>query len=143
MNRHLVIIGILMATIVIQIIVFMVAMGECVEPVDSVDPVEPYSFTDAEAEEIKTLINRDMVANGYLQIRHQHFEVICANLANSDWDWNTVFEMANNFYTADAVGGISFGAFAHLQTYIRLVDATDGEGSEYERSLGAGFCEHV
>ena len=133
MKHHLVIIGIL-------ICVFMVAVVGCAEPVN---PVKPYPFTDAEAEEIKTLINRDMVANGYLQIGHQHFEVICANLANYDWDWNTVFERANNFYTADAVGGISLAAFAHIQTYIRLVDATDGEGYEYDRSLGAGFCEHV
>ena len=134
MKQHLVIIGILIS-------VFMVAMGGCAEPVD---PVKPYSFTDAEAEEIKTLINRDMVVNGYSQIDGETFGTICDNLELYDWDWDTVLEKAEAQYTTTTmVGGISFGHFAHAQVFIRLVDATDGEGDDYYRSLGAGFCEHV
>ena len=125
----------------ILIIVFMVAIWEYADPVD---PVEPYPFTDAEAEEIKELINRDMVAEGYSLIDGETFGTICDNLELYNWDWNTVLEKAEAQYTATTmIGGISFGHFAHAQVFVRLLDATDGDGDDYYRSLGAGFCEHV
>ena len=115
----------------------VVAMAGCAES------VEPYPFTDADVKEIKELVNSDMIANGYGTIDDENFQVICHNLAEYDWDWDATFEKAKTLYTTSVVDGISFGVFADTQVLIRLLDSTDGDGEEYYRSLGAGFCEHV
>ena len=141
MGQRLRIIGVMMTISGILIGVFMFAVNEYA---DQVEPVEPYPFTDAEAEEIKELINSDMVWNGYSIIDGETFGIICDNLELYNWDWNRVLEEAAAQYThTTMVGGISFGYFSHAQVFIRLIDATDGEGDDYYRSLGAGFCEHV